>query len=314
MPKISIVTETMRVGGLDVLFDGLRKQSFKDFELILVDAFAERRHEIVAAKAKEYGLAVTHVEPFENPFPTAAFCRYGNTGLVYAQSELVLFILDYTWCPPDLVERHVRFHTAANPQILVAYACPHVYRELPALAPAFPGYDRQKHDVDTDRYAADVRSGALDSVMWSIFERPFDGDARELPQDKIQGTDPKLKLRQGLNHGWYFHAKNESMRLEPLLDINGWDEALDKTHCYQDTDLADRLSKIGMRWFIDPTLSTQIVNPRGVFPFARYNRPVEANKEYWEGRRLAGYPGAVNTWQLRALRRVLALDQQGLEA
>jgi hypothetical protein len=58
MPDISIVMPTNRVGGLDLLFKSLENQTFKNFELVLVDSLYKHRKDLVSEKAKQYSFKV----------------------------------------------------------------------------------------------------------------------------------------------------------------------------------------------------------------------------------------------------------------
>lgn len=293
MPYISVVVPTMRVGGLDILFTGLHGQTFKDFELVLVDGLYDKRKDIVQAAKRDFN--VKHVAPINNPFPINSFCRYANTGLVHARGQIVVFLVDYTWLPPNALEQHVKFHTGHSVTEPVGLMCPHQYLATPALDPDFKPYG---HD-DTDIYAADCASGKLDSVMWSIFNKEWRTDLTpELPPDTMYGADPKLGLPAGSLLPSYFHGKNESIRLEHALAINGWDEDLDGTHGWQDSDFSDRLAiKLGIQWTIVPHNIAYIVNPRHVFPFAKRLRPFQSNYDVWQAKKTAGYP-PVNNWSI----------------
>lgn len=299
MPYVSIVVPTMRIGGLDILLHGLDGQTFRDFELVLVDAIHSRRKDIVAAEAAARDYGITHVEPIGNPFPVNAFCRYANTGLVHARGEVVLFATDYTWFPPDCVRTHAEFHSPVQDSGQ-ALMCPHQYVSLPPLHPDFKPYDKP----DIDAYVADLESGRLDGMMMSILAEPFSADARQLGLDPVyKDADPKLRAPAGGIDRNMFHAKNESCRLERVLRINGWDEDLDGAHCYQDSDIADRLCvKSQIFWQCDPSNVAYIVNPRPVFPFPRRPRDVASNLAIWNSKKGAGYPDPVNSWSLSEAR------------
>jgi glycosyltransferase involved in cell wall biosynthesis len=287
MPFLSIVVPTMRAGGMDVLFDSLRRQTFSDFELVLVDGLYERRKALLAERARDQFLALRHVGLSPNPFPSAAFCAYSNAGISVASGEVVLFLVDYSRLPPDLLERHARFHRA-DPTGKGGLMGPHRYVHL-ELDPAFPRYGRG----DVDRYEADAASGALDAFMWSCgraADRP--GDPHDADGGAVvpHDADPKLRLPAGPIGPEFFHAKNESVRRARVVEVDGYDQDLDGAHLYQDSDFSDRLARAGVRWLLDPTAAVEIVNPRHAFPFARRSRPHEENKAIWERKRAAGYP------------------------
>jgi len=292
MPYISVCVPTMRVGGLDILFEGLKGQTFTDFELVLADGLYKYRRDVVAEKAEAYGIRVKHVEPFENPFPMNAFSRYANTALAYADCELVMCLTDYTWIPTDSLQIHADFHKRVPYQGLMS---PHQYTVTPKIHPDFPCYKSE----DTDLYVADLEAGKLQETMWSLFEKPY-VSLDPLGIDPIMGgADPKLFIPSGPIIGAYFHGKHESLGLRYLTAVNGWDEDLDGTHCYQDTELAGRLEvRAGLTWQAAQEDVAYIINPRHVFPWARRLRPAETNHVVWQAKKAAGYP-IPNTWNLK---------------
>lgn len=288
MPFISIICPTMRVGGLDILFDSLKRQQFTDFEVCLVDAFADRRRDIVTEEARNRFIAVRHVGITPNPFPVCAFSTYSNAGIRAATGEVLLFVVDYSRLPNDLLAKHAAFHRADKTG-RAGMMGPHRYVQLQVTS-GFGTYGR--HAIDA--YAADIASGALDRHMFSIGHavdtpsQPHQADGNAtVPHD----ADPKLRMSGGPIGPEFFHAKNESIRRSVALEVDGYDTDLDGAHLYQDTDFADRLStKAGVQWILDPTAVIDIVNPRHVFPFAKRLRPHEDNKAIWERKRAAGYP------------------------
>lgn len=315
MPRVSLICPSMRVGGLDVLCAGLRGQTFKDFELVFSDAIAERRNSVIEtspdALARDWiwhtPFNIVHVRPRDHRFPMNTYCRVMNEAIVAASGEIALLVTDYTWLPPDLIDRHVRFHEANGPK--AGFMGPHRYVRLPELSQAFPAYS---HDPsDTARYAVDVESGRLDALMFSIFAEPYNRNAAEEPEDGY-ARDGKRDLPAGPIGYSYLHCKNESVRLEHLIAINGFDEDLDESHAYQDSDIADRLTqKCGVEWTLDPTCIAHIVNPRTIFPLSLRLRSHQDNERVWRAKQAAGYP-PVNTWSLAEAReRTHARDWMG---
>ncbi len=80
-PRISVVIPTFNEEGyIKNVFDGLKRQSFKDFEVIVVDGNStDRTREI----ARKYGKVV--IEPKRN------IGAARNTGVKYAKGEIVFF-------------------------------------------------------------------------------------------------------------------------------------------------------------------------------------------------------------------------------
>jgi glycosyltransferase involved in cell wall biosynthesis len=305
VPYLTVLVSTYRVGGFDVLFESLANQAFKDFELIIVDSLAAKRNSLPELKDVAFPFKI--VAPIDDPFPVASCCRDYNSGFVQASGEVVVFFSDYTWVPPGALGVHAQFHKDAPGRGLM---CPHVGLPYPEIKSGFPKYDRietvTSGDSNTgiDKYVTDLASGALDPFMWSLFSTPilrtnFTADANMAHDHNFIGEDRKLTLPPGPIEPSQFHVRNESVALEALLTINGFDEDLDGGHCWEDTDLADRLGrKAGVGWILDPSNPVYIVNPRPVFPLPRRVRPYQTNEGIWMSKRAANYP-TPNKWSLR---------------
>jgi hypothetical protein len=279
----------MRIGGLDVLFDSLQRQTYRDFELILSDCLWGHRAALVEDKAKDYIFPVRHVEPRRNLFPINAFCVCANEGLVHASGEIAFMAVDYTWFGPRCLEMHASFHDdPAN--VRTGLTGPHQYRLPPVLrnGVAYAGVEVYD-DSQTDQYARDVASGLHNGSMWSVFGQNF-----EYIEDLgIDGSlrDPKMAWASGPCGTRGFYAKNDSLRLSYLVEVNGWDEALDGSHGYQDWDLAGRLTtKLGISWYHDRMNVVDIVNMRRVLPCGKRLRPCSDNEAMWRRNGEDGYP------------------------
>lgn len=298
-PAISIVMPTMRVGGLDIVFEGLKHQTFKDFEFVISDSIYKYRKDIIAEKSKQYDFTVKHIEPTKNTFPVAHFCNAENTALIHASAKLILMITDYTYLPKDCVERHIKFHKdypAENRGFMGA----HQYRTLPKINNKFPTYKNE----ETDKYVLDINNGKLNDIMWSLFEQDFCQDPETLSLDAMGNADTKLFMPfshyadQNLVNG-----KNESIKLEAALNINGWDEELDGTTPYQDSVFSDMLvKKLGFIWTVDGSNRAYIVNPRFSFPWSKRLRSIESNFIIWERKKVGNFPNKINDWDLKQAR------------
>jgi glycosyltransferase involved in cell wall biosynthesis len=294
-PDISIVMPTMRIGGLDVVFESLKHQTFKNFELIISDSLYKYRKDIVAQKAKEYTFTVKHIEPTKNAFPVSHFCNAENTALVYVAAKLVLMITDYTYLPKDCVEKHIAFHSYF-PNEKQGFMGAHQYKSLPELNNEFPIY---KHE-DIDKYVSDIENGKLNNIMWSIFKNNFSQDPEILSLDSMGNADTKLFMSFHHNADQnLFNGKNESIKLEAALKINGWDEELDGTTPYQDYVFSDMLvKKLGFTWTVDGSNRVYIINPRLAFPLSKRLRTIESNFAIWERKHVNNFPNKINDWDL----------------
>jgi glycosyltransferase involved in cell wall biosynthesis len=300
-PAISIIMPTMRPGGLDIVFKSLERQTFKNFELILVDGIYKHRKDIVAQESKKYDFIVKHVEPIKNVFPISCLAHTTNTGFVNASASLVLMITDYTYLPTDCVEKHIKFHNI-NLAENMGYMCPHQYKSLPELHPDFTPYQNE----DTDLFVSDIITGKLNHLMWSIFKEPFDQDPEALSLDSMGNADTKLFMPYGPGDHQAFNAKNESLKIEAALKVNGWDEELDGAHLCQDNVFSDILvKKLGFTWIVDKDNKVYIINPRFVMPHARRIRHHMSNYPIWRRKQANNFSDPVNDWSLREMRGVI---------
>lgn len=295
-PRFSVCVPTNRVGGIDIQLAGLAQQTYRDFEVIISDSLYRHRPGIAEEHGKRLGLTVKHVEPRSNRFPLNQFSAVANEALAHASGELVLFCVDYTFLPPNVLQTHADFHASGDKTR--GLMLPHEYYELPALNSAFPKYT----NADTSQYVDDLEAGRLSECMLSILaERVEPGHVfTQLDQTGYAGADPKLTHPETDDIDPVFlHGKNESCALSAVLDINGWDEDLDGGHGYQDSDIAERLTqKGGIRWTLRNAPAAQIINPRRIFPFPVRPRSVEGNYAVWQSKKAAGYP-TPNTWKIR---------------
>lgn len=284
----------MRVGGLDILFHGLAGQTHKDFELVLSDCLHSRRADIVKSKAADLGIRVVHVEPRENKFPQNFFCRCANEGLAAASGDVVLMFADYTWAPPGCLALHAEFHEAnSGPTCLMGI---HEYLMLPSTS--VPQYKSDSEPIYSDAaallYAQDIAAGRLDKHMWSLFDHDLK-NPEGLGPDTFS-VDPKIGGEQGPRT---FFAKNDSMRRECVLEVNGWDESLDSSHGYQDWELSDRLTqRLGMNWVVDVSSHVYIINPRRILPHGLRIQPFEHNYAIWQSKVASNSWGNPNDWVL----------------
>ena len=110
MSEFSIVYITYRPGGFDILADSLENQTFKGYELIVVDDYPERKD-----KVRQYlegkGIPVAYVGPSKPKcFPELPFnvANAINTGFLLSTKEVVIVLQDYQWLPPDCLEKFAR--------------------------------------------------------------------------------------------------------------------------------------------------------------------------------------------------------------
>lgn len=318
-PFISVIVPTWRVGGLDVLFSSLQNQLFQDFELILVDSLYHKRKELVANKINDYSFKIKHLPPISENFTATGYCHAVNTGLVNASGKIILFLCDYTWLSPDCLQIHADFHQKEKLEDNCALLCPCNSIQLPKLHPnldklyahniPFDTAENKSKYLTQDRinfnnYIADINSGKLDPLMWSIFEEPI--SEKFVIQDlKTELIDPRSLWREGfiafdpktLNQAI---LKNESYVLETILKINGLNENLDTNHGWQDAEFIDRLITLtNTKLFLKPeAITAYIINPRTIFAGRARTGDVYANQKIWQDERSNAFKETSNKWDL----------------
>jgi hypothetical protein len=275
MTRLSVIVPTNRVGGLDVLFAGLRGQTFKDFDLWVVDELG--RVLMITTAWRDFPAACTG--PKGVPGHWGNYMASLNAGLRASTGDRLVFWSDYTCPHPETLATHARFH-AENPDAVMLGGIE--YTELPRLHPDFPlryGWLAMGHDVANHRdetyapwldhkrrhelceewrqaYERDIDAGTLDPFMWSVFESPVNSFAevaglRVFNHDR-RDTSPFLNL------------KNDSIPRSLLEKIGGFDERADGTHGHQDSITARQLTKVGARMVSVPENPVRLLDPHGV--------------------------------------------------
>jgi glycosyltransferase involved in cell wall biosynthesis len=315
-PYISIVVPTTRIGGLDILFSGLETQTFKNFELILVDGLYDRRKDLVAEKAKQYSFTVKHIP---QPDTATTFSLALNLGFTNAEGYVVYVLPDYTWIRSDCLQIHADFHRtyqkpnekfaligyfhdcalpALNKDFYRTYASPNepFYREK-------PNKFLEKERENYNNYIEDLNAGKLNSMMWSLFETPF---TSAVDPNTFQVTITKEQTSEGFVDGRKCIFKNESYLLETILDINGANEALDGSHGWADWEFADRLiATTSTQLYHRPDAVVYTINPRNIMYGRLRDRGVFSNEAIWEAGVKAGFKDPVNTYSLREKRNTI---------
>ena len=308
MTYISVIIPTTRIGGLDVLFAGLQQQTFKDFELVLVDSLYNRRKDIVSEQAVKYSFPVKHVLQRQNT--ASSYCAAMNTGVINASGQIIFCICDYAWLYPDCLQIHANFHQSNKSYGLI---CSYNVCKLPKLhknfyrsygghipydtehnRKRFIAQERENHDS----YIEDINSGKLDSLMWSIFDDPFSSNAtRSL--ELIATKDPYPEGNVGVD---CCYLKNESYELDNVLDINGFNEVLDGSHGWQDWEFAERFIANGSKLYYKPHMTATVVDPRSVLFGRLRERDVFSNEAIWKSAKGSNKP--VNNWSLKEARKL----------
>jgi len=107
--KISIITPTIRHEGLQIIAKALRRQTFQDFEWIVVSP-EEPEHVTPSLYLKD---------PEKNPGDVWTLNKSYNLAIKHASAPLIVSWQDWTFANPDVLEKFY-FHYTQEPKTLIS--------------------------------------------------------------------------------------------------------------------------------------------------------------------------------------------------
>jgi glycosyltransferase involved in cell wall biosynthesis len=263
----------------------MRDQTFKDFELIVVDNRYERRKDAVAKIAAEYGVRLVHAPEHRRNGKWIVACAAFNTAIALARGQYVIILHDFSYVPPGWIEAHVSA-LAGHPNRYVTID--HVNVDLPEVESKRP----LEHNLATDRNSTELddvfTDGSLDEI--SIFKRGrFDASWLPLPigPDQWQTGLPALhRAGNKPEHGW-ITLTNDSFHRSFVYALNGIDERYDMGRGPFDADLGVRIEKAGGETFFMEEPKAVLMNPRFIMrtlPFGSHKDPMPGRWTSQDGR------------------------------
>lgn len=106
-PFVSIITITIRSGFWNVMAANLAKQTYKNFEWVIVDDYPEDRSEIAKKYAKKYGLHITYVrgdKVMGKYTRRNGLARANNLGWKKSKGDLLVYLQDFIFIPVNGLE------------------------------------------------------------------------------------------------------------------------------------------------------------------------------------------------------------------
>jgi hypothetical protein len=235
--KVSIITCTNRMGGIDVLLHSLKRQEFQDFQCLLLDEKYDSRHqEVIDYLEKEwpgtYGSKFLHVKPL--PKKEGMFWNLdqsSNQGIALSSGEIIVFAQDYLWFPPDAIKKFVDRTEEMGDCLVTGVG-------HKALKPDFAIQLEGKITVFEDIVPRDVAE-----PEWG-WKKP----------EGVWFRDPRIvgePFRPGQPVEW--EANYGSITRKILEEIGGIDEIFDLGWGYDNVNTAERAQHLGYEIWIDET-------------------------------------------------------------
>lgn len=248
-PKISVALITKRTGGMDIAKHSLACQTFKDFELILVDELYRKRHDAVEKYFRGSGIDLVHVDASKENHPKwrpwdFTVIRSYNLALAHARGEIMVKI-DDTWVlSPTALEATWRAWKIWGKRGLNTLLVPAAKHFL-QVKPIFQRYISERGAVWSGRGGSDHLDAPPDTYI-SIFTQDFSENTRiemtaeddRCPSFRVDKTmrDPSpndppewRRLDAGVIGGFRYWVKGGHSAwalvapVEDAIKVNGWD-------------------------------------------------------------------------------------------
>jgi FkbM family methyltransferase len=205
--EISLVYLTYRPGGFDLLADCLKRQIYKNWELVVVDDYPGRD---VSSYLTEQGLPLSHyTDSKKKCYRDAPFGQVNamNTGLLHASGELVVFMHDYQWIPGNALGRwniyyqdKMKTTLASGVGIEVSYRGGFKTGNISIFDPPFNGWQPYVEPALSRFYRSAVSGGGIwNPGVSNPNDPPFENFYAAFPMeylDNVNGFDE----REDYNH------------------------------------------------------------------------------------------------------------------
>jgi glycosyltransferase involved in cell wall biosynthesis len=233
-PLVSVITITIRPGFWNLMANNLSKQTYKNFEWIIVDDFKDDRSEIAKKYAKKYNLNVRYLRGNKASPPfykrRNGLARANNIGWQNAKGELCVFLQDFILIPKNGIEKLANLYKH-HPKALIAPVDQYWYSIEP------------NRDNLEDWW--DGKTDIITKFSWRNKRMEFLG---------VRQSDNPMDFE--MNYG--------AIPTKILKELNGWWEFFDNGLGYDNTEIAYRALEMGHYILID---DTNIANCINLWPF-----------------------------------------------
>lgn len=217
-PLITIYTPTIRKGWFNIMAHALARQTYKNFEWIIIDDLGIDRTALSKKYADKYKLDIRYIKGDKFKVTEHALVRANNTALREAKGELLVFLQDFILPPDDGFEKMVNIYKK-HPKDLIA---PVDTAFLPTVKP----------DLESE----DWFNGATDIEGETVYK------------------NVRLKMRTtATSNHYHFEQNYGAIPVSVARELNGWYEFMDDGLGYDNAEIAYRAIKLGSLIQIDVT-------------------------------------------------------------
>ena len=216
---VSVVTPTIREGWWNLMADNLSKQTYKNFEWLIIDDHKDNREDVAQKYSERYNLNIRYLRGKERKVKrNYSLINANNTGMIESRGELMIILQDFIILQPTAIEEMVKLHKQ-HPNDLIAPV--DVYYE-PKIKPDTSNKE-DWFNGSTDvvgkfmRKNVRINGGGLRETKW-----PFD-----------------------------FEQNIGAIPIHVLKSLGGWWEFLDDALGFDNTDIAWRAMELGYKVWVD---------------------------------------------------------------
>lgn len=223
--------------------ESLERQTFKDFELILVDTLWDTRDLLTEAHALgkwSFPIKLTRPTPWWGSGNGWSKQSSANNGIRMSSGEWVLQLDDCCELPDDVLQKAIDLTHRGSPHLLCCYK---IDGFLAAQTPGEPMLAKADMPM-LPKTAYQTVEQAREASLWN--DTSFVRDSRWRQAD-AHGGSAFLSWSSGYAYGFF--------RKTSLYHVNGYDERFDGSKPLGDVEIGSRLEMAGL-WdaFVDTSL------------------------------------------------------------
>ncbi len=215
---------------LEPTFPSLETQTFRDFELIVIDALYPQKSEWIEAQEWSFPVKYVPVHPNHRFWLDRGrwnVCGQLNTGILYAEGELIVRIDDCSEFGEDFLQRFWEGYQQG-------------YFPL-AMHTKYIGGHQALNNEDYRQSGYEFAEGGPDRKR--ILERVY-GEGNPIRDSRWPIVDRNGGRMIGPSQWFYGYS---SMSIEAALKVNGFNELFDGDKGQEDQEMGLRLSMAGYR-------------------------------------------------------------------